>query len=353
MIRVLVVDDSAVVRKALAAELSRQQGIEVVGTAMDPYVARDRIIELRPDVITLDVEMPRLDGLSFLQQLMEHHPLPVVIVSSLTPAQSELALRALQLGAVEVVPKPGSTYSVPDVSGRLVHAIRAAAMARVGARRVPERPAASTGAARPFRIRTTHKLVAVGASTGGTVAIETVLSRLPADAPGMVIVQHMPAGFTRTFAERLDQVCAMDVREADDGDQVTPGLALIAPGDRHMLLRRSGARFVVILKDGPPVHHQRPSVDVLFQSVASSAGPNALGVLLTGMGADGAEGLLAMRRSGAQTLAQDERTSVVFGMPREAIRLGAAAEVLPLADIPHAIERFITTPREAGHAAIR
>lgn len=350
MIRVLVVDDSAVVRKALAAELSRQPGIEVVGVAMDPYVARERIIELRPDVITLDVEMPRLDGLSFLQQLMKHHPLPVVIVSSLTPAHSELALRALQLGAVEVVPKPGSTYSIPDVSGRLAHAIRAAATARVHGAHAPQRPAAPV---RPFRIRTTHKLVAVGASTGGTVAIEAVLSRLPADAPGMVIVQHMPAGFTRAFAERLDQVCAMDVREAREGDQLAPGLALIAPGDRHMLLRRSGARWGVILKDGPPVHHQRPSVDVLFQSVASSAGPNALGVLLTGMGADGAEGLGAMRKSGAHTLAQDERTSVVFGMPREAIRLGAAVEVLPLGDIPRAIERFITTPSEADHVASR
>jgi two-component system, chemotaxis family, protein-glutamate methylesterase/glutaminase len=344
-IRVLVVDDSAVVRRALSEELSRFPDIEVVGTAMDPYVARDRIVELRPDVITLDVEMPRMDGLSFLERLMQHYPLPVVIVSSLTPAHSEAAVRALSLGAVEVVPKPGTQYSVPDVSRHLVHAVRAAARARVRKRDI-----ASAGTVAPVvahhigQLRTTDRLIAIGASTGGTSAIEEVLRCLPANAPGTVIVQHMPAGFTTSFAQRLDRTCALTVREARDGEVITPGVALLAPGNHHLGVHRNGAQWIARVKDGPLVHHQRPAVDVLFQSVARAAGRNAVGVILTGMGEDGASGLLAMREAGAWTIAQDEATSVVFGMPRAAIEAGAAAEVGALPDVGAAVLAAIHRP---------
>jgi two-component system chemotaxis response regulator CheB len=329
MIRVLIVDDSALVRKVLSEELARYADIAVVGTAIDPYVARDRIVTLRPDVITLDVEMPRMDGLSFLAKLMKYHPMPVVIVSSLTPANSEAALRALELGAVEVVPKPGSTFTTPDVGRTLVRAIRAAAVARIRPRRA-EPAAGATNPLRAARLLTTHKVLAIGASTGGVRALEQLLPALPADAPGTVIVQHMPEHFTGPFAARLNQRCAVEVREAKDNDAVLPGVVLIAPGNLHMVLRSSGARYHVRLKDGPPVHHQRPAVDVLFQSVASHVGGNAVGVLLTGMGSDGASGLFAMREAGAHTIAEAEESCVVFGMPREAIRLGAAAAVLPL-----------------------
>ena len=328
MIRVLIVDDSAVVRKVLTEELARADGIEVVGSAPDPYVARDLIVSLTPDVLTLDVEMPRMDGISFLERLMQFHPMPVVVVSSLTPHNSELALRALSLGAVEVVPKPGSTYSVPDVSRILVQAIRAAARARVSALQ-PSAGKPPTIAA-PAALKTTHKVLAIGASTGGTRAIEAVLTSLPASAPGTVIVQHMPEGFTAGFAARMNTICPMEVREAQDGDYLAPGLALIAPGGRHLVLTHSGARYMVSTKDGPPVHHQRPAVDILFQSVARCAGRNAIGVLLTGMGAAGARGLLEMKSSGAHTIAEAEETCVVFGMPHEAIKLGAAEEITPL-----------------------
>jgi two-component system chemotaxis response regulator CheB len=377
MIRVLIVDDSAVVRKILSDELSKFSDIEVVGSAPDPYVARDRIVSLKPDVITLDLEMPRMDGLSFLARLMQHQPMPVVIVSSLTPTNSPTAIRALELGAVEVVSKPGSQYSVPDVGRRLVHAIRAAAIAKIpgrhGEKKAP--PAAPPKSALPGAggtawppaaappksalpgaggtawppaaapllstgFRTTNQLVAIGASTGGTQALEAVLTALPADAPPIVIVQHMPEGFTASFAQRLDTICAMSVREARDGDPVAPGLVLLAPGNKHMILRRSGAHFLVKVKDGPPVHFQRPAVDVLFQSVATSAGKNAVGVILTGMGADGAAGLLEMKQAGGRTVAQNEETCIVFGMPCEAIKLGAADEILPLGEIPAAIMRL-------------
>jgi two-component system, chemotaxis family, protein-glutamate methylesterase/glutaminase len=345
-IRVLVVDDSAIVRKVLTDELSRYADIEVVGTAVDPYVARDKVVQLRPDVITLDVEMPRMNGLTFLAKLMKHFPVPTVVVSSLTPRHSDMAVQALSLGAVAVVPKPGSAYSVPDVAEELVRAIRAAARARVA---VPDAGAENVRK-RPTRIgiETTHKVLAIGASTGGTRAIEMLLSELPVDAPGTVIVQHMPEGFTRSFGERLNSVCAMEVREARDGDAVAPGLALIAPGNHHMVLQASGARYGVRIKDGPPVHHSRPCVDVLFGSVARSAGRNAVGVLLTGMGADGAKGMLAMRESGAHTIAQDEASCVVFGMPKEAIKLGGAAEVLPLPRIPDAVMAALAAPSMAA-----
>ncbi|MGH7507051.1 MAG: protein-glutamate methylesterase/protein-glutamine glutaminase [Longimicrobiales bacterium] len=353
MIRVLVVDDSALVRKVLSEELSRHEGIEVVGTAIDPYVARDRIIALRPDVLTLDVEMPRMDGLSFLAKLMKHYPMPVVVVSSLTPANSEAALRALELGAVDVIPKPGSAFTTPDVGRTLVRAIRAAANAKIRARdpeeQLPDTP--GTPARRALlKLATTHKVIAIGASTGGTRAIEAVLRSFPRDAPGTVIVQHMPAPFTGPFAERLNQQCDVEVREARDNDVVVPGVVLIAPGNRHMVLQSSGARYHVRLKDGPPVLHQRPAVDVLFHSVAKSAGRNAVGVLLTGMGADGARGLLAMKESGAQTIAEAEETCVVFGMPREAIRLKAAGDVVPL---PLIAERMLALLAGDAGSAVR
>jgi two-component system chemotaxis response regulator CheB len=354
VIRVLVVDDSALVRKVLTEELAKAGDIEVVGTAIDPYVARDKILQLKPDVLTLDVEMPRMDGLSFLAKIMRHHPMPVVVVSSLTPKNSEQAVHALALGAVEVISKPGSSYSTPDVAGELVRAIRNAARANVS-RRV-EAPVARltpngslpafTGEA-PTALETTHKILAIGSSTGGTQAVEAILREFPATMPGTLITQHMPEHFTAAFAQRLDKICRMDVREAKDGDPVVPGVVLIAPGGRHMLLQRSGAKYFARIKDGPPVHHQRPAVDVLFQSVARHAGANATGVILTGMGADGAVGLLEMKQAGAHTIAQDESSCVVFGMPKEAIKLGAADEVLHLTRIAPALVRSFI-----GHAAM-
>lgn len=338
MIRVLVVDDSAVVRKILTEELSRFPDIQVVGSAVDPYAARDKIVELSPDVLTLDVEMPRMDGLSFLAKLMRHHPMPVVIVSSVTPKNSDAAIRALELGAVEVISKPGSAFTIPEVGKQLVRAIRAAALSKPVSR--PEPVAASVPTTDPTflaRMEATHKVLAIGASTGGTKAIEAVLSCLPATTPGTVICQHMPPFFTASFAARLNSICKMQVREAHDNESVVPGVALIAPGNHHMMLDRDGARYIVRIKDGPAVHHQRPSVDVLFDSVARKAGRNAVGVLLTGMGADGAKGLLSMRESGAHTLAEDESTCIVFGMPKEAIKLGAVDGVVPLDRMPAAI----------------
>ena len=341
MIRVLVVDDSALVRKILTDELSKFEDIEVVGGATDPYAAREQIATLHPDVITLDLEMPRMDGLSFLAKLMKYHPLPVVVVSSLAPENSETALHALALGAVEVVSKPGSSFSTPDVAGRLVGAIRTAAVARVGTRSgVTPATAPRVGGL----TETTHKVIAIGASTGGTRAIEAVLRSFPVDAPGTVIVQHMPAAFTGSFARRLNELCAIEVREARGGEHVVPGLALIAPGDRHMVLQASGARYIAQLKDGPPVHHQRPAVDVLFQSVARAAGSNAVGALLTGMGADGARGLLSMREAGALTVAEAEETCVVYGMPREAARIGAAVVSLRLEQVADALLRGVGVP---------
>jgi two-component system, chemotaxis family, protein-glutamate methylesterase/glutaminase len=334
-VKVLVVDDSAIVRKVLSEELSRERGIEVVGTAPDPYVARDKIVRLKPDVITLDIEMPRMDGLTFLKKLMRHYPMPVIIVSSLTKKGGSLAMEALSLGALEVICKPSAAYSVGDMSLQLADKIKA--VARVDVRRnmpppddaVPvrkETPAQALSA-------TTNKIIAIGASTGGTEAIKAVLTGMPPNSPGIVVVQHMPAKFTTSFAERLDSLCAVNVKEAEDGDSVVNGRVLIAPGNYHMLLRRSGARYFVQVKTGPMVHHQRPSVDVLFKSMADYAGSNAVGVILTGMGADGADGLLKMREAGARTIAQDEQSCVVFGMPKEAIKLGAAEKVVPLQQV--------------------
>lgn len=343
MIRVLVVDDSALVRKVLSEELSKFPDIEVVGTAVDPYMARDRIRDLEPDVLTLDVEMPRMDGISFLAKLMKHHPIPTVVVSSQTPENSENALRALRLGAVEVIPKPGSQYTVPEVGRRLVRAVRAASVARVDRTAgAGEKEARVTPL--PKTLETTHKVLGLGASTGGTQAIENVLKGLPPNTPGTAIVQHMPSGFTSSFAQRLNQICPMTVREAQDGDILAPGLALLAPGGKHLLVRRTGALYRVAVKGGPPVNRHRPSVDVLFQSLAESAGKNAVGVILTGMGADGAKGLLELKQAGAVTLAQDEATAVVFGMPKAALDLGAVSTVTPLHRIPSVILESLPTP---------
>lgn len=352
MIRVLIVDDSAVVRKYLTDELSKYEDIEVVGGAIDPYAARDKIAALRPDVITLDLEMPRMDGLSFLAKLMKYFPLPVVVISSLTPKNSETAMRALSLGAVEVIAKPGSQFSTPTIAP-VVRAIRAAGAAKVARGILPTLAASQPAAAAqdpPLKLlhTTTHKILAIGASTGGPQAVEAVLKGLPANTPGTVIVQHMPAYFTAGFAGRLNSMCAMEVKEARDNDAVVPGVALVAPGGHHMVLQMSGAKYLVGLKDGPPVHHQRPAVDVLFQSVAATAGANAIGVELTGMGADGAKGLLAMREKGAYTIAQDEATCTVFGMPKEAIKLGAAKDVFPLQKISQAILKHVS---KAGSSA--
>ncbi len=328
--RVLIVDDSAVVRSVFAKELGRDPEIEVVGTAPDPFVARDMIVHLRPDVITLDIEMPRMDGLTFLRKLMHHYPLPVVVVSSLTAASSRLALEALAAGAVEVMCKPSAAYSVGDMMASLQDKIKAAACVDIKGRL--RRAALAAPDVAPLRslARTTHQIIAIGASTGGTIAIEQILRRMPPDAPGIVITQHMPELFTRSFAERLDGLCRIQVKEAADGDSVVPGTALIAPGNYHLLLQRSGARYVVSVKSGPLVNRHRPSVEVMFSSVARTAGRNAVGAILTGMGGDGAKGLLEMRQAGAATLAQDEASCVVFGMPKVAIETGAAEQVVPL-----------------------
>jgi two-component system chemotaxis response regulator CheB len=341
MIRVLVVDDSAVVRHLCEQVLSRDPQIEVVGTAPDPFVARDMILERKPDVLTLDIEMPRMDGITFLKRLMKYHPIPTVVLSSLSSHGSALALEALEAGACAVLSKPGSAYSLGELQNDLIDAVKLAAATPVRMVERPPMPPAFTGAkpavAPRALTRTTQQILAIGASTGGTVAIETLLAELPADSPGTVITQHMPPVFTASFASRLDKISRLRVSEARDGDVVAPGSVLIAPGGKHLLLRRSGAQYVCEVKDGPLVNGHRPSVDVLFRSVAAAAGRNALGVILTGMGGDGAKGLLEMRRAGAHTIAQDEASCVVFGMPKVAIELDAACEVQPLQRIARRI----------------
>ena len=340
-IRVLIVDDSAIVRKILSEALSAEHDIEVAGTAPDPYIARDKILALQPDVLTLDIEMPRMDGLTFLKRLMESHPLPAIMISSLAQPSCHAAVQALEYGAVEVLAKPGGPYSVGDLRQTLAAKVRAAACARVRRPAKPS-PAPAPGATAPPPIWTSHAsqaglVLAIGASTGGTEAIATVVTRLPANAPGVVVVQHIPPVFSRAFANRLDGLSAVQVKEAEDNDTVQPGRVLIAPGDYHMLLRKDGGRYYVSLKSGPKVCYQRPSVDVLFSSVADTAGAGAAAALLTGMGSDGAQGMLRMRKAGAHTIAQDEASCVVYGMPREAVALGAAAEVLPLTEISRAL----------------
>lgn len=339
-IKVLIVDDSAIVRKIFSEDLSKETDLEVVGSAPDPFVARDKILRLKPDVVLLDIEMPRMDGLTFLKKLMHFYPLPVIIVSSLTPKGSGMALEAMEYGAVEVLSKPGGPYSVGDMSLQLKEKIRAAARVRMNRVRNKDLDSSSVPVTKILR-ETTQKLIAIGASTGGTEALKEVLIRLPSNSPGALIVQHMPAQFTKAFAERLNGLCQVEVKEAKDGDSILNGQALIAPGNFHMVLKRSGARYYVSIKDGPMVHHQRPAVDVLFNSVAQYAGANAIGVIMTGMGSDGAQGLLKMKGTGARTIAQDEESCVVFGMPKEAIKLGAVDRVVPLERIPDEIVQMI------------
>jgi len=335
-IGIVIVDDSAIVREVFTAELGKERGIAVLGTAPDPYVARDKIVKLKPDVLLLDIEMPRMDGLTFLRKLMHYAPMPVIIVSSLTPKGGELALEAVESGALEVMCKPGGAFTVGEMSAALAQKIRAVAGVKVGRKEQP----GERMLRRPVKLalsRTTNKVIALGASTGGTQALQEILAQFPRNAPGTVVVQHMPEHFTAAFAQRLNGLCAIEVREARQSDSVRPGVALIAPGNRHMVLRRSGARYYVDIKDGPTVSGQRPSVDILFKSVAKYAGANAVGAILTGMGSDGVAGLSEMREAGAHTIAQDAKSSVVFGMPAAAIDAGAAVEVLGLDRITAAL----------------
>jgi two-component system, chemotaxis family, protein-glutamate methylesterase/glutaminase len=347
-IKVLIVDDSALVRKMLTELLSSDPGIEVVGAAPDAFVAREKIKSLNPDVVTLDVEMPKMDGVTFLRNLMRLRPIPVIMVSSLTDHGAEVTLDALAVGAVDYLPKPkiDLAATLGDYRIELIEKVKAAAGARVrayeprhevsAAQLSPTRSLSADAVlakAAPVRFRTTDRMIAVGASTGGTEAIKDFLLGMPADSPGIVIAQHIPKAFSTPFAERMNRTCTMTVCEAQDGQQILPGHAYIAPGDRHLMVVRSGARWMCRLDDGLPVNRHKPSVDVLFRSVAQQAGFNAIGVLLTGMGKDGALGLKEMRDAGCTTIAQDEATSVVWGMPGEAVQIGAAVEVLPLLKI--------------------
>jgi two-component system chemotaxis response regulator CheB len=334
-IRALIVDDSAAMRQLLTHILTSDPEIEVVGTAPDPFIARDKIKQLKPDVLTLDVEMPRMDGLTFLEKLMHGHPMPVVMVSSLTQQGCDVTMRALELGAVDFFPKPtlDTLSGVADGAARIVEKVKAAARARIQPRVSSAHqplPSVVTGLHGAASYRLTHQIIAIGASTGGTEAVKEVMRSMPANSPGIVIVLHMPPGFTASYAQRLDGLSALKVKEAEDGDRVLPGHALVAPGSFQTSLVRSGAEYRVCVAPGPPVNRHCPSVDVLFNSCAQHAGKNAVAAILTGMGDDGARGLKAMRDAGARTIAQDEATCVVFGMPKEAIACGGAEFVLPL-----------------------
>jgi len=338
-IRVLVIDDSALIRQLLPEILSQDDAIEVVGTASDPYIAREKIKQLNPDVLTLDVEMPKMDGITFLRNLMRLHPIPVVMVSSLTESGADLTLEALEIGAVDYVAKPkiDLSHSLGSYSDEIIGKVKTAASARLRPISMAKDVAVKQSADAVIESRkalsnfkTTDKLIAIGASTGGTEAIKDVLMGMPAAAPGIVITQHIPEQFSAPFAMRMDRATAMTVCEASDGQQILPGHVYIAPGKYHLLVERSGARYICRLNDGPPVNRHKPSVDVLFRSVAQNVGCNAISVLLTGMGDDGAKGMLEMREAGAPTIAQDEKTSVVWGMPGEAVKLGCVDQIVPL-----------------------
>ena len=348
-IKVLVVDDSALVRQTLIELLSSDPGIEVIGAAGDPYVAVERMKEIVPDVITLDVEMPRMDGLTFLRKIMAQHPIPVIICSTLTEQGAETTLKALEYGAVEIIQKPkvGTKKFFEESRIRICDAVKAAASAKLRVYTpVTVRPKLTADAVIPMShqpkamLKTTEKVVVVGASTGGTEALRILLEALPMDCPAIAVVQHMPENFTAAFSKRLDGICRITVREAQDGDTMLRGQALIAPGNRHMLLKRSGARYYVEIKDGPLVSRHRPSVDVLFRSAARYAGVNTVGVIMTGMGDDGAKGMREMFDVGAHTVAQDEQSCVVFGMPNEAIKLGGVRKVMPLGNLAGEILRM-------------
>ncbi|QWV95997.1 chemotaxis response regulator protein-glutamate methylesterase [Geomonas nitrogeniifigens] len=349
-IKVLIVDDSAVVRQTMVEILSSDPQIEVMSTAGDPFIAAERIRQEVPDVITLDVEMPRMDGITFLHKIMSQHPIPVVMCSSLTEKGSETALKALEYGAVEIIQKPrlGTKAFLEESRVRICDAVKAASQARLRrvstvTHQVAPKLTADVIMEKPksqAMMQTTEKVVVVGASTGGTEALRTFLESLPADCPGIVIVQHMPEGFTRAFSQRLDGLCRITVKEAENNDTVVRGRALIAPGNHHLLLKRSGARYYVEVKDGPLVSRHRPSVDVLFRSAARYAGKNAVGVIMTGMGDDGAHGMLEMKQAGALNIAQDEASCIVFGMPNEAIKLGGVDYVRPLDSISREVLRL-------------
>lgn len=345
-IRVLVVDDSALVRRMLTDMLQQDPGIEVVGTAHDPHIARDKIKQLNPDVLTLDVEMPRMDGVTFLRNLMRLRPMPVVMVSTLTQKGSEVALDALELGAVDFIAKPkvDIAHAFGDYAEEIITKVRMASNARV---RTPitcsKRQSADVilPEIKVKHLKTTDQLIALGASTGGTEAIREVLTIMPADSPAMVITQHIPEAFSKSFSERMNSCSQLTVTEACDGEQILPGHVYIAPGNRHLLVIRDGARYRCRLSDGPPVNRHRPSVDVMFRSVAQNVGPNAIGVILTGMGADGARGMLEMKQAGSQTIVQDEKSSVVWGMPGEAVKLGCVDVVVPLRNVAMKIHEVL------------
>jgi two-component system, chemotaxis family, protein-glutamate methylesterase/glutaminase len=349
-IKVLIVDDSAVVRQTLSSMLSTDPMIEVIDTAIDPYFAAKKMQHEAPDVITLDIEMPRMDGLTFLKRIMTQHPVPVVIISSLTVQGADAAIKALEYGAIEIITKPNLNTKkfIEDSRISLCDAVKAAAHAKIKPKVFPPQIAVTPkqsadvilpqGLPNNHFIKTTEQVVAIGASTGGTEALRILLEQMPLNSPGVIIVQHMPENFTKSFANRLNELCKIDVKEAENGDAILRGRALIAPGNKHLLVKRSGAKYYVEVKEGPLVNRHRPSVDVLFRSVARYAGQNAIGVILSGMGDDGARGLLEMKDAGAKTIAQDESTSVVFGMPKEAINLNAVMKVLPL---PHITEQIV------------
>jgi two-component system, chemotaxis family, protein-glutamate methylesterase/glutaminase len=377
-IRTLVVDDSALVRKIITESLAHDPDIEVVGTAVDPYIARDKILALNPDVMTLDIEMPRMDGITFLKLLMKNRPMPVIVISSLTQEGSKKVLEALQAGAIDVMAKPSGSYSAHEDGSRLAEKIKSAAQARI--RSSPAAPAPTAVSSTPVvtaqvprfrppaapapdpaplgrlghsqRLYPARQVIVMGASTGGTEALKTVLTALPEDMPGICVVQHIPAYFSLAFANRLNELCRLQVKEAENGDCVKPGLVLVAPGGYHLVLRWVVNHYQVELSQGPMIHHQRPAVDVLFDSASkAAAGPHCLAVIMTGMGADGAAGMLKLKQAGATTIAQNEDTCVVFGMPREAIRLGAAQQIVPLDQIAPRMDRYASEVALNGRLA--
>jgi two-component system chemotaxis response regulator CheB len=345
--RVLIVDDSAIVRKMLADAIRSDPHMEVVGLASDPFIARDLILQHAPDVVTLDIEMPRMDGLTFLRKMMEHHPLPVIIVSSVTQSGSAASIEALAAGAIDVIAKPGGPHSIGQVADKIKERIRAVTPGRP-MRLAFKRPAAGAGVAGVAGLSKAKGLILIGASTGGTQAIEAVLSRLPADSPPILIVQHMPAGFTTAFAARLDAVCPMQVVEARGGEILKRGTAYIAPGDYHMLVEAVGLELRAVVRTGPLVHYQRPAVDVLFHSAARLRNTPVVAALLTGMGSDGADGMVTLRKAGMMTIAEDEQSCVVFGMPKEAIARGGAVHVSTLLAMPRRIAECLAGKPDAA-----